>query len=165
ALGIPEVGDHLSRVLASQYSTLGDLMEASEEELQRINEIGPEVAKSIVGFFSNPDNQGLIGNLLGSGITLNNPLSEQTESPMEGLNFVFTGSLDRWTRSEVQKLVEDRGARSTSSVSGQTDYVVAGPGAGSKLDDAEELGIPVLDEKEFVELLDEKAGTEGSEKS
>ncbi|MEF8799367.1 MAG: NAD-dependent DNA ligase LigA [Candidatus Bipolaricaulota bacterium] len=165
ALGIPEVGDHLSRVLASQYSTLGDLMEASEEELQRINEIGPEVAKSIVGFFSNPDNQGLIDNLLGSGITLNNPLSEQTESPMEGLNFVFTGSLDRWTRSEVQKLVEDRGARSTSSVSGQTDYVVAGPGAGSKLDDAEELGIPVLDEKEFVELLDEKAGTEGSEKS
>ncbi|MBS3792440.1 NAD-dependent DNA ligase LigA, partial [Candidatus Bipolaricaulota bacterium] len=150
ALGIPEVGDHLSRVLASHYSTLEELMEASEEELQQINEIGPEVAKSIVGFFSASENQELIEKLLEAGITLNNPLSEETESPLEGLNFVFTGSLDRWTRSEVQKLVEDRGARSTSSVSGRTDYVVAGPGAGSKLDDAEELGVPVLDEEEFV---------------
>ncbi|MFB6290507.1 MAG: NAD-dependent DNA ligase LigA [Candidatus Bipolaricaulia bacterium] len=158
ALGIPEVGEHLSRVLSSHYSTLEDLMDATEVELQRINEIGPEVAKSIVGFFSTPQNQELIENLLGAGIRLNNPLSEETESPLEGLNFVFTGSLDRWTRNEVQSYVEDRGARSTSSVSGQTDYVVAGPGAGSKLDDAEELGVPVLDEEEFVQLLEERVG-------
>ncbi|MFP4136205.1 MAG: NAD-dependent DNA ligase LigA [Candidatus Acetothermia bacterium] len=160
ALGIPEVGEHLSRVLSSHYPTLEDLMEATEEELQRINEIGPEVAKSIVGFFSNPDNQDLIENLLGAGITLNNPLSEEKESPLEGLTFVFTGSLNRWTRSEIQRYVEDKGARSTSSVSGQTDFVVAGPGAGSKLEDAEELGVPVLDEEEFVQLLEERTGEE-----
>ncbi len=165
ALGIPEVGEHLSRVLSSHYPTLEDLMEAEEEELQRINEIGPEVAKSIVGFFSNSDNQELIENLLGAGITLNNPLSEETESPLEGLTFVFTGSLDRWTRSEVQRYVEDKGARSTSSVSSRTDYVVAGPGAGSKLDDAEELEIPVLDEEEFVQLLEDRVEEEEFEKS
>ncbi|MBS3786913.1 NAD-dependent DNA ligase LigA [Candidatus Bipolaricaulota bacterium] len=160
ALGIPEVGEHLSRVLSSQYPRLNDLMEATEEELQRINEVGPEVAKSIVGFFSNPDNQELIENLIEAGITLNNPLTEDTESPLEGLTFVFTGSLDRWTRNEVQRYVEDKGARSTSSVSSQTDYVVAGPGAGSKLDDADELGVPVLDEEEFVELLQDRVGEE-----
>ena len=155
ALGIPEVGEHLSRVLASNYSTLEDLMEATEVELQEINEIGPEVARSIVGFFSASENRELIDNLLDAGITLSNPLNEETESPLDGLTFVFTGSLDRWTRSEAQRLVEGRGGRSTSSVSGNTDYVIAGPGAGSKLDDAEELGVPVLDEEEFVEFLEE----------
>lgn len=160
ALGIPEVGEHLSRVLASHYSTLEDLREAKKDELQGINEIGPEVAKSIVSFFSTSENQKLIENLLEAGITLNNPLIEETESPLGGLTFVFTGSLDRWTRSKVQRLVEDRGARSTSSVSSQTDYVVAGPGAGSKQDEAEELGIPVLNEEEFVKLLEERVGEE-----
>ena len=158
ALGIPEVGDHLSRVLATNYPTLEGIMETTEEELQEINEIGPEVARSIVGFFSSSENRELIENLLGAGITLSNPLTEETESPLEGLTFVFTGSLDRWTRSEAQRLVEDRGGRSTSSVSGNTDYVVAGPGAGSKLDDAEDLGVPVLDEEEFVEFLQERVG-------
>jgi DNA ligase (NAD+) len=158
ALGIPEVGEHLSRVLSSNYSTLEDLMEATEEELQEINEIGPEVARSIVGFFSASENQELINNLLDAGITLSNPLIEETETPLDGLTFVFTGSLDRWTRSEAQRLVEDRGGRSTSSVSGNTDYVIAGPGAGSKLDDAEELRVPVLDEEEFVEFLQDRVG-------
>ena len=101
-------------------------------------------------------NRELINNLLNAGITLSNPLIEETETPLDGLTFVFTGSLDRWTRSEAQRLVEDRGGRSTSSVSGNTDYVVAGPGAGSKLDDAEELGVPVLDEEEFVEFLKDR---------
>jgi len=155
-LGIPEVGEHLSRVLSEHYPTLDELMEATEEELQGINEIGPEVARSIVGFFSASENEDLIDNLLDAGITLSNPLSEKTETPLDDLTFVFTGSLDRWTRNEAQRLVEDRGARSTSSVSSQTDYVVAGPGGGSKLDYAEELGVPVLDEEEFVEFLESR---------
>ncbi len=103
ALGIPEVGEHLSRVLSSNYSTPEDLMEATEEDLQRINEIGPEVARSIVGFFSASENRELIENLLDAGITLSNPLSEEKESPLDGLTFVFTGSLDRWTRSGRQR--------------------------------------------------------------
>lgn len=74
----------------------------------------------------------------------------------EGLTFVFTGSLERWTRDEVKRFVEQLGGRATSSVSGETDYVVAGPGAGSKLDEAKEQGIPVMDEEEFVQFVEER---------
>jgi DNA ligase (NAD+) len=90
-----------------------------------------------------------------AGLALTNPYAGEREQPLEGLTFVFTGELDRWTRGEVQRYVERLGGRATSSISGQTDYVVAGPGAGSKLDEARERGIPVLDEAEFVELAEE----------
>lgn len=159
SLGIPEVGEHLARVLASNYPTLEKLTEASEEELQEINEIGPEVARSIVSFFSLSETKQLIDDLLQAGISLTNPLAEEEgATPLQGLTFVFTGSLENWTRQQVQQYVGNHGARSTSSVSGETDFVVAGPGAGSKLDQAEELGVPVLNEEEFIQLLEERIG-------
>ncbi len=155
ALGIPLVGSATARILAQHFSTLDDLMEAEEEQLQSIADIGPEVAHSIVAFFEDEDNREVIDEIRDAGLTLTNPYAD-TEQPLEGLTFVFTGSLDRWTRDEVQRLVEQHGGRATSSVSGETDYVVAGPGAGQKRDDADALDVPVLDEEAFIDLLDER---------
>ncbi len=91
-----------------------------------------------------------------AGLTLDNPHYTEQEQPLKNLRFVFTGSLESWSRGEIQEKVEQFGARATSSVSSRTDYLVAGPGAGSKLDQAEELGVEVLDENEFIELLKDK---------
>ena len=152
ALGIPLVGSATARLLAQNFTSLDDLMEAPEAQLRAIDEIGPEVAHSIVTFFADDANRAVIDEIRGAGLTLNNPYAED-EAPLENLTFVFTGSLDRYTRSEAKRLVEQHGANATSSVSGHTDYVVAGPGAGRKRDNAQELGVPVLDEEEFVDLL------------
>jgi len=153
ALGIPLVGEHMTRVLATHFKTLGDLMQISEEELQKIEEIGPQVARSIVTFFAEDENRQVIQEIREAGLTLGNPYAEEEAQPLEGLTFVFTGSLERWTRDEVKRFVEQLGGRATSSVSGETDYVVAGPGAGSKLDEAKEQDIPVMDEEEFVQFV------------
>jgi DNA ligase (NAD+) len=155
-LGIPLAGEHIVRVLAEQYGTLDDLMAASQEELEAIDEIGPEVARNLVTFFEEEENRQVVNEIREAGLTLANPYAEERERPLAGLTFVFTGELDRWTRDEVQRYVERLGGRATSSVSGQTDYVVAGPSAGSKLDEAQARDVPVLDEEEFVELVDEQ---------
>lgn len=156
ALGIPLVGEHVATVLAQQYGTFDDLMEASEGELRQIMEIGPQVAHSIVTFFEEDQNRQVIEKIRDAGLTLSNPLysAEEEERPLEGLTFVFTGALDRWTRDEVQRYVERLGGRATSSVSGETDYVVAGPGAGLQLDEARQRDVPVMDEEEFIEFVE-----------
>ncbi|WP_103018895.1 NAD-dependent DNA ligase LigA [Salinibacter altiplanensis] len=155
ALGIPLVGSATARLLAQHFATLDALMTADEEPLTEIDDIGPEVAQSIATFFADEDNRVVIDEIRAAGLMLANPYAED-EAPLEGLTFVFTGRLDEWTRSEVQRFVEQHGANATSSVSGNTDYVVAGPGAGSKRDAAEELGVPVLDEDAFHKLLRER---------
>jgi DNA ligase (NAD+) len=158
ALGIPQVGEHMARLLAEHYATLDALMAAERDALEAIDEIGPEVAGSIVSFFDREQSQTIIRRIREAGLTLENPYVEGGKTCLEGLTFVFTGTLDRWTRDEVQRYVEQRGARATSSVSGATDYVVAGPGAGSKLDEAHDRDVPVLDEGEFVDLLEARCG-------
>lgn len=157
ALGIPLVGEHAARLLAKNYAKLDDLMAASSQELQGIEGIGPEVAKSVASFFSEEENKKAIAALKEHGIELENPFAGEEDSSLEGLTFVFTGSLDRWTRDEVKRMVERKGGRATSSVSGETDYVVAGPGAGTKLDQADEHDVPVMDEEEFIEFLEERS--------
>jgi DNA ligase (NAD+) len=156
ALGIPLVGEHMTRVLATHFKSLGDLMQASEEELQKIDEIGPQVARSIVTFFAEDENRQVIQEIREADLALGNPYAEEEAQPLEGLTFVFTGSLERWTRDEVKRFVEQLGGRATSSVSGETDYVVAGPGAGSKLEEAKEQDIPVMDEEKFVQFVEER---------
>jgi DNA ligase (NAD+) len=153
ALGIPLVGVHVARLLATHLGALDAIMEATEEDLQAIGDIGPEVAHSIVTFFEDEQNRAVIEAIREAGLVLSNPYRE-AEQPLEGLTFVFTGSLDQWTRDEVERLVERLGGRATSSVSGKTDYVVAGSGAGQKRDDAEARDVPVLDEEAFAELLE-----------
>jgi len=157
ALGIPLVGEHLATVLASHYPTLEDIMEASEEELQQVEQVGGEVAHSVVHFFATEANRRVIEELREVGLRLQNPLysMEPQTQPLDGLTFVFTGKLERWSRDEAQRLVERLGGRATGSVSGATDYLVAGPGAGSKLEAARARGITVITEEEFAELVEE----------
>jgi DNA ligase (NAD+) len=156
ALGIPNVGSHVAQVLTHRYKTLDELIDAQDSELQQIDEIGPTIARSIVTFFSNPQTRRTVDEILTAGVKLTNPDIDQGSVPLQGLTFVFTGELERWTRDEVQRYVERLGGRATSSVSGETDYVVAGPGAGAKLQEAKQLSTSVLSEDQFIELIQER---------
>ncbi len=158
ALGIPHVGVHMARVLAQNFNTLDDIMDADASELEEVHEIGAEVARSISTFFSEKKNRDVIQELTDTGIKLHNPLAERGDMPLEGMKFVFTGSLEECSRDDAKRLVEERGGRATSSVSSETDYVVAGPGAGSKLDDAKKHDVPILDEEGFKEFLNKHTG-------
>ncbi len=156
ALGIPHVGSHMARLLAENFDTLGDLKKADEPALTDINEIGPEVARAVSVFFNEERNLEIIDKLMDAGFKLKNPHAKSGDQPLGGLKFVFTGQLEKWSRDEVKELVERLGGRATSSVSQETDYVVKGAGSGSKVDDARENDIPILDEDEFKELLEGK---------
>jgi len=156
ALGIPHVGNHMARVLAENFATLKDLKDAGESGLREIDEIGPEVAKSLITFFNEKINLETISDLVNAGVRLENPYAKKENSTLEGLKFVFTGQLENWSRDEVKEMVERLGGRATSGVSSETDYVVKGPGAGSKLDDARDLDVEVMEEDEFRQFLEEK---------
>jgi DNA ligase (NAD+) len=162
ALGIPLLGSHLVRVVVAHFKDLDALKAAGEEELQRIDAVGPEVARSIGSFFADEKNQQALTALAEAGVTIDNPAflnsksNKDLELPLKNLKFVFTGSLEHWTRSEAKEMVELYGGRATSSISGETNYVVAGPGSGAKLEIAETHGVPVLRENEFISLLERK---------
>jgi len=155
ALGIPNVGEHLTRVLAEHYQTLSDIKNASKDELMSIFEIGPEVADSVTLFFSQDENLLQIEKLKEAGLILENTVYKIGEKklPLDGLKFVFTGILHEWTRSEAHKMVEDLGGQAISSVSKETDYVVAGNNPGSKVDKAQKNNVTILIEKEFKNLI------------
>jgi DNA ligase (NAD+) len=154
ALGIHHVGSHVATVLAHEYETVDDLMEATQDELTEIHEIGPEVAESVVHFFDDEKNRRIVNKLLKAGVNPE-PINNEGSDVLQGSTFVFTGSLDEMTRSEAQGLVENLGARATSSVSGNTDYLVAGDNPGdTKTSDAEQHETPILSEREFYDLLE-----------
>jgi DNA ligase (NAD+) len=155
-LGIPLVGEHLVRVLTRYFASIDDLMRASEEELRKIEEIGPAAASSIVTFFADEENRRTIEEMREAGLELPNPDRGGEDGPLKDLSIVFTGGLERWSRSEAENLVESLGGTSPSNVSGTTDYVVAGQDAGSKLEEARERDVPVMDEGDFVSFLRER---------
>ena len=153
ALGIPHVGEHIARLLAQNYSDMNSLKKADQGELQEIDEIGPEVAKSVASFFSDNQNRETLKRFEKQGLELENPMASSGSDQLKDMKIVFTGELENWTRDEVKEIVEKLGGRATSSVSSETDYVVAGPGAGSKLEEAKKEDVPVLDENEFKEMI------------
>ncbi len=157
-IGIPQVGEHLALVLSRQFATFDDLMRASENQLRQIREIGPEIAGSIRSFFNEQKNLETIRQIQAHGLQLSNPYEQQPgkSQPLEGLTFVFTGKLENYSRDEAERAVEAFGGRASSSVSEHTDYVVAGPGAGSKLEEAREKNVKILNEQEFERILNEK---------
>jgi DNA ligase (NAD+) len=160
ALGIRHVGEHAARLLAEHFGSLDALMNATEEELTQIPGIGPETAHEVVEFFARPENRQVIEKLRAAGVRMEEERKRPAgAAPFAGMTFVFTGELERYTRDEAEALVRALGGRATSSVSRATTYVVAGPGAGSKLQRAQELGIPVLNEEQFLEML-RQAGVE-----
>jgi len=150
ALGIRNVGEHIAKVLEKQFSgNLGEFQNADVEELENIDEIGPIVAETVVQFWSDKSNKLIVQNCLDKGVSLAE-IEIKEYQPFEGQIFVFTGSLEKFTRKNAKDMVEDLGGKASSSVSKNTDFVVAGPGAGSKIKKAEELGIDVLTEDEFL---------------
>ena len=156
-LGIPLLGSHMVEILASRFEDLRALENADSEDLQQIDEVGTEVARSVSSFFSEKGNRQTLRAFEEIGLDITNPAySTQGQQPLDGLKFVFTGSLQRWTRNEAKDLVEGNGGRATTSVSGETDYVIAGSGGGSKLEQARKQGVEVLDEQEFIALLEER---------
>ena len=156
ALGIRHVGIGAARILAENFASIEALQEASAEELEEIDEIGPVIAESIVGFFQERHNRDLLSRLKQAGIRLEKEKDEESEKFLEGLKFVFTGSLNNYTRSEVKDLVEKAGGRAVSAVSSKTDYLVIGDNPGSKYDKAQELGINILSEAEFKDIIENK---------
>lgn len=154
-LGIKEVGAKMAKSLAKIYLTLDNLMNASEEELLSIKDVGPVVAHSLITYFANPTNLKLIEELKGYGINMKylGQISSLATSYFSGKTVVLTGSLTSYSRKEASELLENLGAKVTGSVSKSTDVVIAGIDAGSKLNKAKELGITVLDEDEFLSLI------------
>jgi DNA ligase (NAD+) len=154
ALGIRFVGEATAQLLAQHFEKLEKLMEASEEELLHVEGVGEQVASSIVEYFQNPKNQELLRKLREGGVQ--EEMSKRPGGSLAGKTFVFTGGLADLSRDEAKSMVATRGGKVTSSVSAKTDYVVAGTDPGSKLAKAKELGVEILEEAEFRELLEGK---------
>jgi DNA ligase (NAD+) len=153
ALGIRHVGEHTAKILEQAFhGVIGTFREASFDTLEAIDEIGPIVAESIIRFWQDEANKEIVAACFEIGITFQEP-PEMLPQTLARKTFVFTGSLEIYTRKTAQELVESRGARASSSVSKNTDYVVAGAGAGSKLAKAKKLGVSILTEQEFENLL------------
>jgi DNA ligase (NAD+) len=151
-LGIRMVGERTAQFLAEHFGSMEALEQAGIEELQNVTEVGPRIAESIVEFFSIPANRKLVERLGEAGLVFKGKKKERG-TKLAGKTFVLTGTLPRLTRDEAKKMIEDAGGKVTGSVSKKTDYVVAGADAGSKLDKAKELGVPVIDEKEMEDLV------------
>lgn len=150
-LGIRHVGEHVAQVLADHFGSLEALENASYEELCGIPEIGPVIAKSIATFFAQPENRAVLEKLRKAGVIPKTV--SRTGATLAGKTFVFTGGLKTMTREEAEEKVRLLGGRAASSVSRNTDFVVAGEGAGSKLEKAKELGITILTEDEFIRMI------------
>jgi len=150
-LGIRHVGEHVAQVLADHFGSLDAIINATEEELSNVPEVGPVIAKSIAMFFSQQSNRQVIEKLYKAGVVPEAPT--RAGNRLEGKTFVFTGELRSMTRDEAEETVRRLGGRVSSSVSRNTDFVIAGPGAGSKLEKARELGIAVLNEDDFLKII------------
>ena len=153
ALGIQFVGERTGQLLAEHFSSVEDLSKASAEELENVPEVGPKVAASITEFFGETANKKVIKKLNEKGVRPRAEKREVKSNKLEGKSFVFTGGLANRSREEAGALVVEHGGKVSGSVSKKTDYVVVGTDPGSKYDKAKELGVTVLDEKEFEKLV------------
>jgi DNA ligase (NAD+) len=152
-LGIRHVGEHTARQLAMRFTSIEELIAASEDELRGVRDIGPEVARSIREYFLEPRNVESVRKLAAAFRSLTPPPQPQGRGALRDKTFVLTGTLKDLTRDEAEQKIAQAGGRVSGSVSRKTDYVVAGEEPGSKLRKAQELGVKVLDEKQLVELL------------
>jgi DNA ligase (NAD+) len=151
-LGIRHVGESKAEALAQEFGDIREIERATPERLQQVPDIGPEVAEAIVEFFSRPSNHALLGHLESIGVSMKAEKKHRS-TQLADLTFVLTGTLPNLSRDEAKKRIEDAGGKVTGSVSKNTDYVVAGEEAGSKLDKARELNIRVINEAELLQLV------------
>ncbi len=151
-LGIRHVGERTAQALAEEFGSMDALIAATEDELTRVNDIGPKVAATVREFFSNERNLALVERLRGYGLTFTAERKVRGTA-LSGLTFVLTGTLPTLTRDEAKERIEAAGGKVSGSVSKKTDYVVAGEEAGSKLEKAQSLGVKVVDEAGLLGLL------------
>lgn len=152
ALGIRYVGSGAAQKIASHFGTIDKLMNASQEEIEEINEIGPRISESIRKYFSEKENTDIIVFLKEKGLNFISETEENSDI-LENKSFVVTGTLASFGREEIKEVIIKNGGKAVSSVSGKTDYVIAGENPGSKLEKATKLGIPVLSEEDFLKML------------
>ena len=154
ALGIRHVGAKVARILATEFGSMEKLQQAQPEELAQIRDIGDKIAESAVTWLNVPANIDLVERLAAAGLTMTfTPPASQEDNPFFGKTLVFTGTMPTLGRAEAKTMAQDVGAKVSGSVSKQTDYVIAGAEAGSKLEKAQQLGVTVIDEAEFLRLL------------
>ena len=159
AVGIQHVGGEVAELLARHFPSIDALMNASQEDLEAVQSIGPKIAEAVVAYFANESNRAVIEKLRAVGVTMEAEQSEETvEQVLDGLRFVVTGRLERFSRSEITGRIKDLGGAVSGSVSRKTDYLVAGEDAGSKLADAEKLGVPVITEDGLLDLVASRSG-------
>jgi DNA ligase (NAD+) len=151
SLGIPQVGEATAELLAADFGTIEKLRAASEEELQRVEGVGPSMAKEVHMYFQGHGAK-LVGKLLAAGVQPQ-AVEAPGEGPLTGKTFVFTGTLETMSRPDAEALVRKLGGKAASSVTSKTSYVVAGPNAGSKLEKAQKLKLAILDEEQFLALV------------
>jgi len=159
ALGIREVGEATARSLAQHFGELEGLRQATVEELEEVDDVGPIVASNIHAFFQNPENSRAVERLVAAGVHWEAESRSDGPLPLAGQTWVLTGTLETLTRDAAKARLVALGAKVAGSVSKKTQQVVAGPGAGSKLAKAESLGVPVVDEAGLLEILDEHEQT------
>lgn len=152
-LGIRFVGERTAELLAQEFGSMDAIMDASREELERVEEVGPRISEAIHDFFARPANRALVQALKDAGVEMTAE-KKQRSTQLAGLIFVLTGTLPNLTRDEAKQKIETAGGKVAGSVSKKTNYVVAGEEAGSKLDKAHELKVPVLDEAGLLALLE-----------
>lgn len=155
ALGIRYVGAGAAQKLARHFESLDNLINASEEDIEEVYEIGPSIAKSVKKFFSTSDNIDVVERLMKSGLKTKIEKTSESSDKLKGITFVLTGTMEKYTRDEAKEKIQLMGGKVTGSVSKKTEYLVAGESPGSKLDKAEKLGVKVLSEQEFLKLLEE----------
>ena len=153
ALGIRHVGTKASKILAKKYKNIDNLLEANFEDLSTIADIGPVMANSIIEFFGQEQTKDLIAKLKEAGVNTTSLEEELADNRFEGKTFVLTGSLEKFTRGEASDIIEKFGGKVSGSVSKKTDYVLAGEEAGSKLTKAQSLGVTIITEEQFDELI------------
>lgn len=155
ALGIRYVGAGVARKLTNAFKTIENIKNKSTEELEQVDEIGPSISGSLIQYFSNSENISIIDLLIEKGLNFETEIPELANQKLNGLSFVVTGSLSSFTRDEAKEKIISAGGKFVTSVSKKTDYLVAGENAGSKLEKAKELGVKILSEEEFHNLLND----------
>jgi DNA ligase (NAD+) len=151
ALGIPQVGEATAELLATEFGSIEKLRTATEEDLMQVEGVGPSLAREVHLYFAGHGGE-LVDKLLAAGVQPH-AVEAPGEGPLTGKTFVFTGTLEAMSRPDAEALVRKLGGKSVSSVSSKTDYVVTGPGAGSKLEKAQKLKVTILDEQQFLNMV------------
>ena len=154
ALGIRHIGGQSAQILAEHFGSLSVLMTAGQEELAEIDQIGPTMAKSIYEYFRDPENRSMIDQLLAAGVKPEQPKTRRSDR-LAGKTIVVTGTLENFSRQQAEQAIRQAGGKPSNSVSKKTDFVLAGENPGSKLDKARKLGVEVIDEKQFLKMMEE----------